>query len=182
MSTMGRIAPAPGEVRCERQADDTLLVRLVGNWRIYTAAPVVTEVYQQLDASSPGAATRLRNAGADRLGQPALDLCAPGRGGEHAPADGRRSAWPAGRRPTPPGTGRRRTGAGRRTAWGATAILAGAHRDRGARRLAGRPGHAGLHWGGRPRLPQADDRTRPASGASIWSSSCRNAGPRRWAL
>ena len=51
MSTVGRTAPAPGEVRCERQADDTLLLRLIGNWRIDTAAPVVSEVYAQLDAS-----------------------------------------------------------------------------------------------------------------------------------
>src|SRR5262244_800185 len=51
MSTVGRTSPAQGEVRCERRADDTLLVRLVGNWRIYTARPVVSEVYAQLDAS-----------------------------------------------------------------------------------------------------------------------------------
>lgn len=51
MSTVGRTSPAQGEVRCERQKDDTLLLRLVGNWRIDTAAPVVTEVYAQLDAS-----------------------------------------------------------------------------------------------------------------------------------
>jgi phospholipid/cholesterol/gamma-HCH transport system permease protein len=51
MSTVGRTLPARGEVRCERRADDTLLLRLVGNWRIYATAPVVTEVYQQLDAS-----------------------------------------------------------------------------------------------------------------------------------
>src|SRR5262249_38513361 len=53
MSTVGRTAPARGEVQCERQADDTLLVRLVGHWTMRTSAPVVTEVYQQLDASPP---------------------------------------------------------------------------------------------------------------------------------
>src|SRR5215813_7744720 len=54
MSTVGRTLAARAEVRCERRADDTLLLRLVGNWRIYTAAPVVTEVYEQLDASPAG--------------------------------------------------------------------------------------------------------------------------------
>src|SRR5215470_18476484 len=51
MSTVGRTAPARGEVQCERQADDTLLVRFVGHWTMRTSAPVVTEVYEQLDAS-----------------------------------------------------------------------------------------------------------------------------------
>src|SRR3989454_8625316 len=51
MSTVGRTSPAQGEVRCERRADDTLLLRLVGNWRIDTARPVVSEVYAQLDSS-----------------------------------------------------------------------------------------------------------------------------------
>jgi phospholipid/cholesterol/gamma-HCH transport system permease protein len=51
MSTVGRTSPAQGEVRCERRADDTLLLRLIGNWRISAAAPVVSEVYAQLDAS-----------------------------------------------------------------------------------------------------------------------------------
>src|SRR5215813_1250593 len=54
MSTVGRTLAAQGEVRCERLADDTLLLRLVGNWRIYTARPVVSEVYAQLDASPAG--------------------------------------------------------------------------------------------------------------------------------
>src|SRR5215831_1766220 len=53
MSTVSRTPPARGEVQCERQADDTLLVRLVGHWTMRTSAPVVTEVYQQLDASPP---------------------------------------------------------------------------------------------------------------------------------
>jgi len=44
---------APGALRCERQADDTLLVHLVGHWTIHTPAPVVTELFQQLDASPP---------------------------------------------------------------------------------------------------------------------------------
>ena len=51
--TVGRTPPARGALRCERQADDTLLVRLVGHWTIRAGAPVVTEVYQQLDASPP---------------------------------------------------------------------------------------------------------------------------------
>jgi hypothetical protein len=33
MSTVGRTPPAQGEVRCERRADDTLLLRLVGDWK-----------------------------------------------------------------------------------------------------------------------------------------------------
>jgi phospholipid/cholesterol/gamma-HCH transport system permease protein len=45
--------PAPGALRCERRADDTLLVHLVGPWTIHAGAPVVTDVYQQLDASPP---------------------------------------------------------------------------------------------------------------------------------
>jgi hypothetical protein len=49
MSTVGRTSPARGEVRCERRADDTLLLRLVGDWRIDTARPVVSEVYAQLE-------------------------------------------------------------------------------------------------------------------------------------
>jgi phospholipid/cholesterol/gamma-HCH transport system permease protein len=51
MSTVGRTSPTQGEVRCERQADAMLLLRLVGNWRMDTARPVVSEVYAQLDAS-----------------------------------------------------------------------------------------------------------------------------------
>ena len=50
MRTVGRTAPARAEVRCEWRAD-TLLLRLVGNWRMDTARPVVSEVYAQLDAS-----------------------------------------------------------------------------------------------------------------------------------
>jgi phospholipid/cholesterol/gamma-HCH transport system permease protein len=53
VNTVSRTTPAPGEVRCERRADDTLLVRLVGHWTTRAGAPVVTEVYQQLDASPP---------------------------------------------------------------------------------------------------------------------------------
>ena len=51
MQTGGRTSPAGGELHCERQADGTLLVRLVGPWTIHAGAPVVTEVYEQLDAS-----------------------------------------------------------------------------------------------------------------------------------
>ena len=53
MKTVGMTPPARGELRCERRADDTLLVRLVGHWTIRAGAPVVTEVYEQLDASPP---------------------------------------------------------------------------------------------------------------------------------
>ncbi|HEY7492437.1 MAG TPA: ABC transporter permease [Candidatus Tectomicrobia bacterium] len=45
--------PLPGALRCERQADDTLVVHLVGHWTTRAGAPVVTEVYEQLDASPP---------------------------------------------------------------------------------------------------------------------------------
>jgi phospholipid/cholesterol/gamma-HCH transport system permease protein len=53
VKTVGVTPPARGEIRCERRADDTLLVHLVGHWTIRAGAPVVTEVYQQLDASPP---------------------------------------------------------------------------------------------------------------------------------
>jgi phospholipid/cholesterol/gamma-HCH transport system permease protein len=53
VKTVYRIPPAPGALRCERQADDTLVVHLVGHWTIRAGAPVVTEVYEQLDASPP---------------------------------------------------------------------------------------------------------------------------------
>jgi phospholipid/cholesterol/gamma-HCH transport system permease protein len=46
--------PAPGTLRCERRADDTLVVHLAGHWTTRAGAPVVTEVYEQLDASPPG--------------------------------------------------------------------------------------------------------------------------------
>jgi phospholipid/cholesterol/gamma-HCH transport system permease protein len=50
---VGITPPAQGQVRCERRADDTLLVQLVGHWTTRASAPVVTEVYQQLDATPP---------------------------------------------------------------------------------------------------------------------------------
>jgi phospholipid/cholesterol/gamma-HCH transport system permease protein len=53
VKTVGVTPPARGELRCERLTDDTLLVHLVGHWTIRAGAPVVTEVYQQLDASPP---------------------------------------------------------------------------------------------------------------------------------
>ena len=53
MKTVGITPPARGEVHCERRADDTLLVRLVGHWTTRAGAPVVTEVYEQLNASPP---------------------------------------------------------------------------------------------------------------------------------
>jgi phospholipid/cholesterol/gamma-HCH transport system permease protein len=54
VKTVGSTPLARGEVRCERRADDeTLLVRLMGPWTTRAGAPVVTEVYQQLDASPP---------------------------------------------------------------------------------------------------------------------------------
>ena len=34
MKTVARTPPAPGALRCERRADDTLLVHLVGPWTI----------------------------------------------------------------------------------------------------------------------------------------------------
>ena len=53
MKTVGITPPVRGEFQCERPANDTLLVHLVGHWTIRAGAPVVTEVYQQLDASPP---------------------------------------------------------------------------------------------------------------------------------
>src|SRR5215475_15018863 len=50
---VGTTPPARGELRCGRLADDTLLVHLVGHWTIRAGSPVVTEVYQQLDARPP---------------------------------------------------------------------------------------------------------------------------------
>jgi phospholipid/cholesterol/gamma-HCH transport system permease protein len=48
---MDRTTATRGEIHCERRADDTLLVRLVGHWTIRASTPVVTEVYEQLGAS-----------------------------------------------------------------------------------------------------------------------------------
>lgn len=53
MKTMEMTPPTRGELRCERRADDTLLVHLVGHWTIRAGAPVVTEMYEQLDARPP---------------------------------------------------------------------------------------------------------------------------------
>jgi phospholipid/cholesterol/gamma-HCH transport system permease protein len=53
VKTVGITPPARSELRCERLADNTLLLHLVGNWTIRTAAPAVTGVQQQLDASPP---------------------------------------------------------------------------------------------------------------------------------
>ena len=53
MKTVGMTPPARSELRCERLADNTLLLHLAGNWTIHTAAPAVTEVQQQFDASPP---------------------------------------------------------------------------------------------------------------------------------
>lgn len=53
MKTGGRTTPVRGEMHCERRADGTLLVRLMGHWTIRAGAPVVTEVYERLDASPP---------------------------------------------------------------------------------------------------------------------------------
>ena len=140
----------------ERLADDTLLVHLVGHWTIHAGAPVVTELYQQLDASPPvrrlAFETQALTAWDTRLltfVRQVLETSTP-------PADRRRSAGPPRRRPTPPGPGRRRPRARRGPARGRTTLLARPHRDRGARWLAGRPGHAGLHWG------------KPSSPASGW--------------
>jgi len=46
VKTVNRTPPAPGALRCERQADDTLVVHLVGHWTIRAGTPAVTEVYQ----------------------------------------------------------------------------------------------------------------------------------------
>src|SRR5262245_59373195 len=54
VKTVGRTPPPRDQVRCERQADDTLMVHLVGHWTTRAGAPVVTEIYEQLDASPPG--------------------------------------------------------------------------------------------------------------------------------
>src|SRR5215510_4511943 len=53
VKTGGITPPARSTLRCERLADDTLLVHLVGHWTIRAGIPVVTEVYQQLDTSPP---------------------------------------------------------------------------------------------------------------------------------
>jgi phospholipid/cholesterol/gamma-HCH transport system permease protein len=53
VKTVGMTPPARSELRCERLADDTLVVHLTGNWTIHTPAPAVTTVQQQLDASPP---------------------------------------------------------------------------------------------------------------------------------
>ena len=53
MKTVGMTPPVRSEIRCERLADDTLLLHLAGNWTIHTPAPAVTMVQQQLDASPP---------------------------------------------------------------------------------------------------------------------------------
>ena len=60
---MYRTPPAPGALRCERQTDDTLVVHLVGHWTIRAGAPVITGLYQQLDAHPRcgGSPSRLRN-------------------------------------------------------------------------------------------------------------------------
>jgi hypothetical protein len=50
---------APGALRCERQADDTLVVHLLGHWTTRAGTPLVTDVYQQLDASPPDSGSSL---------------------------------------------------------------------------------------------------------------------------
>ena len=47
----GETPPARCELRCDRAADDALLVRLAGSWKIQTGLPAATEVLQQLDAT-----------------------------------------------------------------------------------------------------------------------------------
>ena len=179
MKTVGTTPPARGELRCERLADDTLLVHLVGHWTIHAGAPVVTEVYQQLDASPPVRRLAFEAQELTAWDSRLLTLLRQVHGGEHAPADRRRSAGPAGGHPPPPGAGRRRARARRRPARGRPALLARQHRDRGARRLAGRLGYAGLHWRGRPRRPPAGDRPGPlpAGRSGPLRARKRRAGP-----
>ena len=178
MKTVGTTPPARGELRCERLADDTLLVHLVGHWTIHAGAPVVTEVH---------AAAR-RQPPVRRLAFEAQELTAwdsrlltvlPGAGGEHAPADRRRSAGPAGRRPPPPGAGRRRARARRRPARGAPLSWLAASGPR-----CSPPGRApGTCWASLARPSSLGLRLvvgQARFGGSIWLSSCRKrrAGPR----
>ena len=150
---------APGALRCERQADDTLLVHLVGHWTIHTPAPVVTELFQQLDASPP--VRRLAFAAQElaawdsrllTLLRQVMEASTPRRivVDQQGLPDGIRRLL-ALAAAVPEREGARRGGG--------PALLARRHRDRGTRRLAGRWGDAGLHWGSRPRLPPARDQT-----------------------
>ena len=50
MNTAGESTPARCELRCDREADDTLVVRLAGSWTIAVGLPAVTAVLQPLDA------------------------------------------------------------------------------------------------------------------------------------
>ena len=51
MKPGGEIIPARGEVSCDRPAEDTLVVRFVGNWTIHAGPPVTTAVQQQFEAA-----------------------------------------------------------------------------------------------------------------------------------
>ena len=53
MRPVYRTPSSPGALWCEQGADDTLVVHLVGHWTTRASAPVVVELYQQLDASPP---------------------------------------------------------------------------------------------------------------------------------
>jgi phospholipid/cholesterol/gamma-HCH transport system permease protein len=51
VNTAGATTPARCELYCDRPADDTLVVRLVGNWTIRAGLPATTAVQQQFDAT-----------------------------------------------------------------------------------------------------------------------------------
>jgi phospholipid/cholesterol/gamma-HCH transport system permease protein len=53
VNTVGASTLPQCELRCDRQGDDTLVVRLAGRWQLQVGLPAVTEVLQQLEAT-PG--------------------------------------------------------------------------------------------------------------------------------
>src|SRR5262249_43524807 len=88
MHTVSGTSTTRAAVRCERRADDTLLLRLVGHWRMSTTAPDVSEVYAQLDAKLSGDGGRAAvRRGPRRRGDPGSALADPeyrGAGTRHA--------------------------------------------------------------------------------------------------
>src|SRR4029453_17182177 len=78
MKTVGTTPPARGEVRCERQADDTLVGHLVGHWTTRAGAPVVTEGYKQLTPSPPGRRAPFEGAGLAGWERPLLAFLGQG--------------------------------------------------------------------------------------------------------
>ena len=178
VKTVGMTPPARGELRCERLADDTLLVHSWGTGRSAPERPSSPTCISS-STPAPGAAAGLRGPGPDSLGQPALDPVAPGAGGEHAPADCRRSAGP-GRHPPPPGAGGRRRARAEGARRGAATLWL-AHI--GTVLAAWQGAWDMLGFIGRRSSPASGWwSARRASGASIWSSSCRNVACRPSAL